>query len=72
MRALGLRGVVRGKTSVRTTFGDAGSRPADLVQRQFRAGAPNHLWVADLERHEALANREKVRDLLHQPVAAGC
>ena len=49
MRALGLRGVVRGKTSVRTTFGDeSGSRPADLVERRFRAAAPNRLWVADL------------------------
>jgi putative transposase len=49
MRGLGLRGVVRGKPSVRTTLGDAASdRPADLVQRQFRATAPNRLWVADL------------------------
>ena len=49
MRALGLRGVVRGKTSVRTTFGDeSGARPADLVARQFRAATPNRLWVADL------------------------
>lgn len=46
MRGLGLRGVVRGKTSVRTTVGDAAAaRPADLVQRQFRAPAPNRLWV---------------------------
>jgi len=49
MRVLGLRGVVRGRTSVRTTLGDAAAeRPADLVQRQFRAPAPNRLWVADL------------------------
>jgi putative transposase len=49
MRALGLRGVIRGKASVRTTIGDeASSRPLDLVARQFRAPAPNRLWVADL------------------------
>ena len=49
MRELGLRGVVRGKTRVRTTFADeATPRPADLVNRQFRAQAPNQLWVADL------------------------
>ncbi len=49
MRVLGLRGVARGKTSVRTTLGDdAAARPTDLVQRQFRAAAPNALWVADL------------------------
>ncbi len=49
MRELGLRGVVRGKPRVRTTVGDATSpRPLDLVARQFRAPAPNRLWVADL------------------------
>jgi len=49
MRSLGLRGVVRGKTGVRTTVGDETStRPLDLVARQFRAPAPNRLWVADL------------------------
>ena len=49
MRELGLRGVVRGKTSVRTTFGDeAADRPVDLVKRQFHAQAPDRLWLADL------------------------
>jgi putative transposase len=39
--------VVRGKT-VRTTVSDKdGVRAADLVKRQFAAGAPNRLWVAD-------------------------
>jgi putative transposase len=48
MRDLGIRGVVRGKI-VRTTFpGETAARPADLVDRQFRAEAPNRLWVADL------------------------
>jgi putative transposase len=66
MRDLGLRGVVRGKRSVRTTLGDeTAERPTDLVARRFRAAAPNRLWVADLERHEALLNREEVKDLLH-------
>jgi putative transposase len=47
MRRLGLAGVVRGKT-VRTTIQDKyGVRAADLVKRQFTAGAPNRLWVAD-------------------------
>jgi len=47
MRRLGLVGVVRGKT-VRTTISDKdGVRAADLVKRQFTAGAPNRLWVAD-------------------------
>ncbi len=48
MRELGIRGVVRG-TTVRTTIADeAAARPGDLVDRQFRAAAPNRLWVADL------------------------
>ena len=49
MRALGLHGAVRGKTE-RTTIPaeDAAGRPADLVDRQFVASAPNRLWVADL------------------------
>jgi putative transposase len=47
MRRLGLAGAVRGKT-VRTTIADPdGVRAADLVKRQFIAGAPNRLWVAD-------------------------
>lgn len=48
MRELGITGTVRGKV-VRTTFGDETvARPADLVDRQFRAPAPNRLWVAAL------------------------
>ena len=48
MRELGLSGVVRGKPK-RTTVPDEGvPRPADLVERDFRAPVPNRLWVADL------------------------
>jgi putative transposase len=48
MRELKLRGVVRGKR-VWTTIPEArATRPADLVERQFVATAPNRLWVADL------------------------
>jgi len=48
MRTLGLQGVRRGKRH-RTTIPDAlAARPADLVERQFSASAPNRLWVADL------------------------
>jgi putative transposase len=48
MRELGLRGAVRGKPKHTTIAGDAADRPRDLVDRRFRAGAPNRLWVADL------------------------
>ena len=49
MRELGIAGERRGKTKWRTTIPDqAAHRPADLVNRQFTAAAPNRLWVADL------------------------
>ena len=49
MRAEGLSGARRGKAYVVTTHADdRQQRPADLVERQFRAPAPNRLWVADL------------------------
>ena len=48
MRALGLKGEVRGKTW-KTTFPDLSApRPFDLVERDFAVSAPNRLWVADL------------------------
>src|ERR1700712_3931116 len=47
MRAMGLRGVVRGKT-VRTTVPDpAATCPLDRVNRNFKAPRPNALWVSD-------------------------
>jgi putative transposase len=48
MGELGIAGVVRGKAT-RTTIADQQApRPADLVERQFTAPAPDRLWVADL------------------------
>ena len=51
---------------------DPAAEPADdLVNRAFDPAGPDTLWVMDVERHEALLNREEVQDLLLQPVAAG-
>jgi len=48
MRDLGLEGARRGKR-FKTTIPDSDAlRPADLVERDFTATAPNQLWVADL------------------------
>jgi putative transposase len=48
MRQLGIRGVSR-RRKVRTTVPDDNAgRPADLVERDFTADAPNELWVTDL------------------------
>ena len=47
MRQMGLKGIVRGK-SVRTTISDkAAPCPLDRVNRDFKAPAPNRLWVSD-------------------------
>ena len=47
MRQMGLQGIVRGK-SVRTTISDkAAPCPLDRVNRDFKAPAPNRLWVSD-------------------------
>ena len=47
MANMGLRGIVRGK-SLKTTVYDASIPcPRDKVNRQFRAAAPNTLWVSD-------------------------
>ncbi len=48
MRAMGLRGAVRGKAVKITTVADeSAERPLDLVDRVFEADCPNKLWVAD-------------------------
>jgi len=47
MRAMSLAGVIRGKP-VRTTISDRSAPcPRDHVNRQFRAPAPDRLWVSD-------------------------
>ena len=48
MGELDLEGVVRGKRRRTTVPAEVGERPADLVERNFSASAPNALWVADL------------------------
>ena len=47
MRAMGLEGVIRGRT-VRTTVSDkVAPCPLDHVNRQFQVPRPNALWVSD-------------------------
>ncbi len=71
MRELGITGVIRGKPKRTTIPAAVAARPGDLVERRFCAVAPNRLWVADLERHEALSDRAVVKGHRRQPVAAG-
>ena len=48
MRTMGLRGARRGKAFKTTIPDEVADRPVDLVNREFRAPAPNRIWVADL------------------------
>jgi putative transposase len=48
MDDLDLSGVVRGQKKRTTIPDEVSPRPADLVERNFTAAAPNALWVADL------------------------
>lgn len=48
MRACSLQGVRRGAFKRTTISSQLAPRPADLVERVFRADRPNRLWVADL------------------------
>lgn len=47
MTQIGLRGAVRGKVIKTTQSDTAAPCPQDKVNRQFRAPAPNMLWVSD-------------------------
>lgn len=70
MPGLGIRGVQRGKKHFTTVADHAAPRPPDLVDRRFVAGRPNQLWLADIERHEALSNRAVVEGHRLRLVAA--
>jgi putative transposase len=49
MRELGIAGASAGRKKPRTTVPAAGAgRPADLLERDFTAPAPNRRWVADI------------------------
>jgi len=48
MRAMGIRGVRRGRRWATTRRNDSARRGPDLVKRDFTATAPNQLWVTDL------------------------
>jgi putative transposase len=70
MRQAELAGASRRK-GCWTTIRDRDARPApDLVQRTFAAQGPDRLWVADIERHEALSNRAVMKGHRRRLVAA--
>ena len=72
MRQAGIVGCHRRKHKLGITKQNPNAvvAPPDLVDRKFTATAPNQLWVADVERHEALLNRVEVGDLDGRVVVA--
>ncbi len=71
MRAAGISGTVRRRRG-RTTIRVPGVRVCeDLVDRAFAAAGPDRLWVADIERHEALFDRAVMKGHRLRLVAAG-
>lgn len=49
MRVHGMSGIAATRRRPRTTVpGEESRRPCDLVERDFRAPAPNQLWVTDI------------------------
>jgi len=48
MADMGIHGVQRGQKRYTTVADAAAPRPPDLVDRQFVAGRPNQLWLADI------------------------
>jgi putative transposase len=73
MRTHGIQGAKRRGKPWRTTIADpAATRSPDLVNRDFTAAAPDRLWVADFERHEALRDHAEMKGLRLCAVAAAC
>jgi len=72
MATNGLQGAFLRKRWRCSTRQDPTATPApDLVNRNFKTDAPNRLWVADIERHEALFDRAVMKGHRRRPVAAG-
>jgi putative transposase len=57
MRSAGILGVHRRRRHGLTRRDPAATPAPDLVERRFTPPAPDRLWVADIERHEALLDR---------------
>jgi putative transposase len=70
MKDLGLRGISRAKGPRTTVPGTGPDTRKDLVKRAFTADRPDQLWVADIERHEALLNRAVMKGHRLRLVAA--
>ena len=71
MRSEGMNGLVRGRPARTTIPAKTGrKRAGDLLNLCFSSPKPNHAWVTDFERHEALPNRAVVKGHRLRLVAA--
>jgi transposase InsO family protein len=71
MREHRLQGVHRRRLGGLTRRDPQAVPASDLVERNFTSAAPDRLWVADLERHEAFLNRAVMKGHRRRLVAAG-
>lgn len=69
MRAMGLAGVRRGKTTVTTVSNPKAACPLDKVNRDFRVSRPNALWVVDFTLRAHLGG-VRLRRLRHRCLRA--
>ena len=68
MRLMGLEALYR---KPRTSSSQPGHRIYPYLLRDLTIDRPDHVWCADIERHEALTNRAVMREHRRMPVAAG-
>ena len=66
-----IQGVHRRRKVTTTRRNPAETAAPDLVRREFTADGPDHIWVGDIERHEAFSNRAVVGGHRLVLVAAG-
>ena len=71
LREHGLQGIHRRRWQGTTRRDPQASPAPDLVERSFTPPGPDRLWVADIERHEALPDRAVMEGHRRRPVAAG-
>jgi transposase InsO family protein len=72
MRGAGLDGVCRRRAARTTHRAETAAPAADPVRRAFVADGPDRLWVADIERHEALFNRAVMKGHRRRSIAVDC
>jgi transposase InsO family protein len=71
MREHGVQDVHRRRRGASTRRDPTATPAPDLVERNFLPAGPDRLWVADIDRNEALLDRVVVKGHNRRSVAAG-